>query len=143
MNVGFRGIWQDSDLDLTCVIPNVAVAAALEIFAEKRQVVLSTLEAAGIEVFQEIWTARVPVVKMKFAGFLEAGLLLFPLPSNLDIASVSFESCFLCPCQTFVVCNPFHCQLQVLLRTREGDVSETHSQIHLDVRHVDRGNSTS
>lgn len=65
---------KDSDLDLTCVIPNVAVAAALEIFAEKRQVVLSTLEAAGIEVFQEIWTARVPVVKMKFAGFLEVDL---------------------------------------------------------------------
>ena len=65
---------QDSDLDLTCVIPGKSVEYALEIFAENRKVVMSTLESApGIEVLQEIWTARVPVVKMKFAGFLEVG----------------------------------------------------------------------
>lgn len=65
---------QDSDLDLTCVIPGKSVEYALEIFDENRKVVMSTLESApGIEVLQEIWTARVPVVKMKFAGFLEVG----------------------------------------------------------------------
>ena len=66
---------KDSDLDLTCVIPGKSVEYALEIFAENRKVVMSTLESApGIEVLQEIWTARVPVVKMKFAGFLEVDL---------------------------------------------------------------------
>lgn len=66
---------KDSDLDLTCIIPGKSVEYALEIFAEKRKAVLSTLESApGIEVLQEIWSARVPVVKMKFAGFLEVDL---------------------------------------------------------------------
>ena len=57
---------------MTCIIPGKSVEYALEIFAEKRKAVLSTLGSApGIEVLQEIWSARVPVVKMKFAGFLE------------------------------------------------------------------------
>lgn len=63
---------EDSDLDLTCIIPGLSVEKALRIFEEKRQPLLTALDAAGVEVLQEIWTARVPVVKMKFAGFLQA-----------------------------------------------------------------------
>ena len=71
---------QDSVLYLTCIIPGKSLEYALEMFAEKRKAVLSTLESApGIEVLQEIWSARVPVVKMKFAGFLEVQMsLTFP-----------------------------------------------------------------
>eukprot|EP00438_Fugacium_kawagutii_P034101 Skav232061 [mRNA] locus=scaffold1641:126681:146268:- [translate_table: standard] len=67
---------KDSDLDLTCIIPGKSGEYALEVFAEKRKAVLSTLESCpGIEVLQEIWSARVDLTFQNTAALVNTELL--------------------------------------------------------------------